>query len=88
MAANRMIERSMWRSVHLDFNDGNRVIIRPKLLNNINTRRLPLYVQLNMYKYVVIDVLQFDKVKIFKESEPSSNKQEISIRALRLVVSE
>ncbi|WUR03439.1 reverse transcriptase [Vairimorpha necatrix] len=87
-AADRMVQRGMWRNDFLEFKIGDRVLIRPYLDNNVNTRRHSLYEHLDAEIYVVTDIIQFNKVKLCREDDNGIIIDELSTRDLRLLGNE
>ncbi len=84
-SANRMIARSMWRNDHLEFPLGSRVLIRPSIDANEQTRVRSLYDHLDRRVYVVIEVLQFNRVKLCSELSPEDIIESMdTIRDIRL----
>ena len=63
-AAERMIRRSKWRYDRFDFEIGDRVMIRPSLDINLSTKRRPLYEHLDTRIYIIMDIIQANKVEL------------------------
>ncbi|KAG0435577.1 hypothetical protein DMUE_4664 [Dictyocoela muelleri] len=84
-ALDRMVVRSMWRSDYLQFQLCSRVLIRPDVDNNEQTRRRGLYEHLNTKVYIVDSILQFNKVRLRPEDNIGDNFESIDIIRLHIV---
>lgn len=82
-AVDRMVRRSTWRNDFLEFTVGTRVLIRPDLDANESTRIRALYEHLSTDIYIVIEIIQFNRVKLAKESDRSLIIENIDIIRLR-----
>ena len=61
-----MVKRSMCRGDIIDIFIGSRVMIKPDLDSNNNTGRKALYEHLNTTVYFVVEILQYNIVKVRK----------------------
>ncbi|KAF9763744.1 hypothetical protein NGRA_1070, partial [Nosema granulosis] len=68
-AADRRVARSMWRNDYIDFQLGSRVLIRPDIDSNQQTRSMPLFEHLNTKVYIVSEIVQFNIVGLKHEDK-------------------
>lgn len=84
-AADRMVARSMWRNDYVEFQIGARVLVRPDIDSNQQTRSMPLFEHLDTKVYIVAEILQFNKVKLTPEDGTGEEIAYIDILRLRRV---
>lgn len=80
-----MVPRSMQRNDNIEFNLGSRVLIRPYIDSNDQTRVSSLYEHLNTKVYLVCTIINFNKVKLVAEEDSQEFINEIDIIRLRKI---